>query len=212
MAAGPTEQLQPTHIDAEAGETGAEGLRIGSVEGVAVLVDGDLGDDGHAGRSGARGQHRLVQFVDIAKGFQQDQVHAFGGQHLDLLAEGSLRLFARDLAEGLNVQAQRSHAAGHQDAGTGGGAGQLHAGAIDVAHAGLIAVAQQAVAVGAEGVGLQHLRSGLDVVGMDGADDLRLREVEFVIAAVDEDTFGIEQGAHGTVTQKGPTAQPFQKR
>ena len=38
---------------------------------------------------------------------------------------------------------------------------------------------------------------------MNIADQVRLRQVELVIAAVDENTFGVEQRPHGAITQDG---------
>ena len=34
---------------------------------------------------------------------------------------------------------------------------------------------------------------------MDVADEIGLRDVQFVVAAVDEDTLGVQQCAHGAV-------------
>ena len=64
---------------------------------------------------------------------------------------------------------------------------QAHAGAVDVAQLLGDAEGGQARAVGAEGIGLQNLRAGLDVLLVDLADQVGRREVQLVEAAVDED-------------------------
>ena len=46
---------------------------------------------------------------------------------------------------------------------------------------------------------------------VDGADQLGLRQVEFVIAAVDEDALGVKKRAHGSVAEHGRLLQAFDK-
>ena len=42
---------------------------------------------------------------------------------------------------------------------------------------------------------------------MDTGDGLRLREVQFIEATVDEDAAGIEHGAHGTIGEHAPAGE-----
>src|ERR1039458_1862506 len=70
---------------------------------------------------------------------------------------------------------------------------------------------RQAKAVRPEGIGLDNLSARLQIIVVDGADQLRLRQVQFVIAAVNEDAFGIEKRPHGSVAEHGRMLQTFNK-
>jgi hypothetical protein len=59
----------------------------------------------------------------------------------------------------------------------------------------------QPVDICAKGVRLDHLGAGLQVLGMDTPHHLRLRKVQFVVAAVDEDAASIQHGAHRAVAK-----------
>src|SRR5690606_2727045 len=74
------------------------------------------------------------------------------------------------------------------------------------------AVARQRQPVGAEGVGLDHVGAGLDVVAVHAAYQLRLRQAELVVAAVEEHAALVEQGAHGPVEQERALAEGFEER
>jgi hypothetical protein len=78
-------------------------------------------------------------------------------------------------------------------------AGQPDTGLVDGVNLGLEAEPLEPEAVGAEGVGLNQLRPGEQVLLVDGADEVRVREIELVVAAVDEHTAVVEDGAHGSV-------------
>ena len=53
--------------------------------------------------------------------------------------------------------------------------------------------------VGAEGVGLEQLGAGPDVLAVDVAHQVRLPEVELVVADVEEHAPPVEHGAHRPV-------------
>ena len=57
----------------------------------------------------------------------------------------------------------------------------------------------QAKRIRAKGVCFNDVRPGLQVFLMDAADQVGLREVELVVAAIDENTFGVQQCAHGAI-------------
>ena len=46
---------------------------------------------------------------------------------------------------------------------------------------------------------------------MNAADEFRLRQVQLVIAAVDEDPLGVQQRAHGAVAQQRPALHSLKK-
>jgi hypothetical protein len=52
-------------------------------------------------------------------------------------------------------------------------------------------VAGEAKAVGAEGIGLDDLGPGLEIFVVNAANEFGLRQIELVVAAVDEDTLGV---------------------
>src|ERR1700682_2481460 len=80
---------------------------------------------------------------------------------------------------------------------------------IDFAHAIRQAVPRQAKAVPAESIGFDNLGAGLQIIVVDAADQLRLRQVQLVIAAVDEDPLGIEKRSHSSIAEHGRKLQTF---
>ena len=60
-------------------------------------------------------------------------------------------------------------------------------------------VTREPEAVGAKGVGLDNLRSGLQVLLVDRKDQAGVGKVQLVVAAVDEDTTAVEHGSHGAI-------------
>src|SRR4029077_7079848 len=65
--------------------------------------------------------------------------------------------------------------------------------------------------VGAEGVGLDDVGTGADVLLVDFGDQVRLRDVERVEALVDEDALGIEHRAHRAVADEHALVQRVQE-
>src|SRR6185503_17670753 len=59
---------------------------------------------------------------------------------------------------------------------------------------------------GAERVGLDDVGARLDVIAVDAGDELRLRDVELVVAAGEEDAALVEQRAGRSVEQERPLA------
>ena len=57
-------------------------------------------------------------------------------------------------------------------------------------------------AVGAEGVGLDHVRAVADVGLVDLGDEIGLREVQLVEGAIEEDALGVEHRAHRAVADE----------
>ena len=167
IAAGPVEQLHPTtstpksvsRLPKTSGSVPSSALPSSS-----IVTSATIGNPGAASRPAS------TAWCSSSIGpecFQQQHVHALGCHHLDLLAESSSRLIPSNLAQRLDANPQRSHAAGHQHLAARGCTRQLHSGAVDLAHPAFQSVPQQPVMVGAEGVRLQRLGSRLGVVGVD---------------------------------------------
>ena len=189
-----------------------KGLGVGAVEAVAVFVDRDLGDEGKLRIHVAASQHGLVQLFEVAEGFEHQQIDAAFDERRGLFAKRRTRLVERSLAQRFDANAQRSHRSRNPGIETLGRLpSQANARHIDVAHAVHQAVPRQAKAVRAESVGFDDLGARLQIIVVDVADQLRLRQVQLVIAAVDEDALGIEQRPHGSIAEHRRLLQTFQK-
>ena len=106
----------------------------------------------------AAGEHRLVQFFQVAERFKHQQIDAAFDECGDLLAKRSARLFKRSFAQRLDADTQRANRPGHPDVETlGCFAGHVRAGHVDVAHAIGQAMARETEAIGAEGIGFNNL-------------------------------------------------------
>ena len=129
---GPAEQLQPATSTGHSSSLRVKVSVDGAVGQVAVVVDGDLGDDGHLVAGGfARGEDSLAQLVQDGEGLQDQQVDAGLDQRLDLLAEHGAGLFERGGTQRLDADAQRPDRAGDESSLSGGLARQPHAGLVD---------------------------------------------------------------------------------
>jgi hypothetical protein len=215
MATGPTLQLMPStstfhSVSRAAKASGSEPSR--QLPSSSIVTWATMGRTESSGFDVAAGQHGLVQFFDVAEGFEHQQIDAALDQGRDLFAERRARLFKRSLAQRFNANAQRADRSGDPNVETlGCFASHVSAGQIDVAHAIGQAVPRQAKAVRAESIGFDNLGAGLQVIVVHGADQLRLRQVQLVIAAVDENALGIEKRPHGSVTEHGRLLQTFNK-
>ena len=196
-----------TYAAVAANDVGAPGFQLravvlgtGSVEAVAVFVDGDLRHDRQLGIDVARRQDRLMQLLEIAEGLQDHQVDALFVQRGNLLAEGLAGFGQGDLAQRLDAHTKRSDGSGHVGVKVLGRlAGQASAMAVDLDQFVHTSVPRQAKRIRAEGVCFYDLGSGLQIVLMNAADQVGRRQVQLVVAAIDENALGIQQGTHGAV-------------
>ena len=212
--AGPTLQLQPMasapHCSqALGGEFGGR-----AVEEVGVLVHGKHGDDGEIGGDGVGCLERLLRLIEGGDGFDDEEVDAAGDESANLIGEGVEGFAEGHFSHRLEMGAEGADGAGDPGAGgllvlnlRGGLAGEGGAGAIDFENAILQAMAGEAKAICAKSVGFDDFRAGLEVFLVNGADEFRVREVEFVVAAVDEDSASVEGRAHGSVAQHGSASE-----
>ena len=181
-------------------------LGAGAIEAVAVFIDGHLRHDRQLWIDLARGEQGLVQLLQIAEGFQNEQVDALFVEGLDLFAEGVARFGEGDLAQRLDAHTERPHCACHESVeALGRLASDASAHAVDVSQTIQTSVLSQAKRIGAKSVCLYDLCPGLEIVVMDVADQVRLREVQLVVTTVDEDALGIQKRAHGAVAKHRTT-------
>ncbi len=190
------------HIRSPFLQAGSESLRRRAVQAIAFLIHRDLGDERNLGAYVADGQHGLVKFLDVAESLEDDQVHACFRQRLDLFAEGGPGFLKRGLAERLNANPERAHRARdpHVKA-LGCLPGELCPRQVDGADFVRHAVAGQPDRVGPESVGFDDLCPGLQVLVMELPDQRGLGQVQLVVAAIDEYSLGVQQGARGAVAQ-----------
>ena len=66
---------------------------------------------------------------------------------------------------------------------------------------------RQLQAIGPEGVGLDDLGAGTQVGLMDADHQVGLRQVQVLECAIEEDTPGVQLGAHRAVADQHPSAQ-----
>ncbi len=169
ICAGPPEQLTPiTSAPLSAQRLRHPGGRIAQ-QGAVVAGEGHRGHHRQVADL-AGGRDGFAQLVQVAEGLQDQQIRPGLGQGRDLLGEGLAGLLGLDAAERRQAHPQRADVAGHQHLPEGRHrhpARQLHPGPVDLGDLVLQAVRGQLVAVGAEGVGLDDLRPGLDVRAVD---------------------------------------------
>ena len=200
VALGPTEQLRPI---ASTGQESISRVKVsvsvppGRWPKSSMVTWATIGMSSPA--ASRAGEHGFAQLVEVAEGFEDQQIDAGFEQRVDLLAEGGAGFGEGGGAERLDAHAQRADGAGDEWPSFGGFARQAHAGLVDVLQLFGDAEGRQARAVGAEGVGFEDLGAGLDVFLVDLADQVGLREVQLVEAAVDEDAARVEHGAHGAI-------------
>ncbi len=204
------------HDVGAAGHQGrAELLRRRAVEAVAVFLGRDQGHDRQLA-DGAHGVHGGGGLVPVAEGLEHQQVHAALDQRGGLLAKDFPRLVDAGLAPRLDAHPERPDRPGHVTALAGGLTGQLGAGQVYCVDLVAQTEGAQLEPRGAEGVGFDDVGAGREVFTMDVGDQGRLREIERLEAAVDEDALAVQHRAHRAVThehaglqgvEEGKTAQ-----
>ena len=101
----------------------------------------------------------------------------------------------------LDADAERTDGAGDVDGVARRLARQRRAALVDGAQLVLDAEAAQLDAVRAVGVGLDDLRAGAHVLLVHLEHDLRIAEIQLVVALVDEDALGVEHRPHRAIEE-----------
>ena len=212
--ARPDRAVGPHHLDRQLAER-ADHLGGGPPgERHPVVGEGDLGHDGQVGERPHR-LHREPHLGEVGERLDHERVHPALEQPLRLLVEREPRLLGLDAAERRQVLAERPDRAHHEHVAAHALAHvprELGPAQVDLAHPALEAVRGQLEAVGPEGVGLDQVRAGLDVLGVDRLHDLGLVEVQHVEARVERHPAGIEHGAHRAVAEERALAEAGQER
>ncbi|MNY02578.1 hypothetical protein D3C86_1351520 [compost metagenome] len=200
---GADRAVEADHVRAPAIEHAGRILGVRAVAGLAVVLDGHLGEDGQI-RAAAHRLEGLLDLAQVREGLEHEAVHPAVEEPLDGLDEERLGLGLRGRPVGFQADPQGPDGTRHVSLLARRLAGDLGGAPVDALHLAAQAVALQVRTGGAEGVGLEHLGPGPDVGGVDRADQIRLLEVQLVVAAVDEDALGIEHRAHGPVEDDDP--------
>ncbi len=197
--------VQADHVGGPLGQPPGVDVRSGAVDQVSLFVGRHLGHHHHfvAGRFPRR-VNRLANLVQIEECFEDQQVHSFFEERLDLFAEHRPRLGERGRPQWFDTQSQGAHRAGDIGPLTSRLAGQPHPRAIDVAQPVGQAERLQARPAGPKRVRLQDLGAGLNVVFVHLPDQRGRGEIQLVVAAVDEDAARVDFGAHGPVGDEDP--------
>ena len=196
---GPSVQFAPMACTFCAARRAAASARARSVDGRAFFGKRHLRDDGQRRERADRVDGREQQ-IEARERLQNKKVDAALFERLRLLAVDVEDLLARNFANA-RPDAQRPDRAGDEHF-VGGRfarlAGDFHAAVIERHH--LLGQSQggQFHTIGAEGIGLDNLRSGLDVGLVHAENRLRLGNVQLLEAALR--TGGFKQHrAHGPI-------------
>ncbi len=174
-------------IGREGGEHGAD-LRAHQKRsgGLHSHRDRERQINGELGHGIARGKQGGFDLEQVLAGFDYQEVCAALDEPECLLEIGAVQGRKVGLAEGNEFRA-RPHGAGDESrfasGGRRGAAGESCCSAVDLARLFLESIFAQDDAVGAEGVGLDHIGAGGVITGMYALDFIRRREVEDFIAA-----------------------------
>ena len=149
-----------------------------------------------------------MQFFDVTEGLQDHQINSAFHQGGNLLAERFAGFFKRSLAQGLDANTQWTYRPSDPGIETlrriVGNARSLQ---VDFVHMVSQAVPRQPKGISAKCVGLNDLSAGLEIFVVNSANQVRLRQIQLVIATVDEDPFAIEKRPHGAITEQGRLLQ-----
>ena len=212
MATGPTLQLQPI---TSAPHSASFGTNVSGSEPSRQLPSSSIVTWATIGSEAAhipRRQHGLVNFFQISESLENQQIDAAFDQRLDLLAKRVASFLERSFSQRFDSGSQRANRSCHPHIEAFGGlAGHAHASPIDVAHFVGQAVPGQAKRIATESIGFNNLGSRLQVFVVNSANQVGLREIQFVVRAVDENALGVEQRPHGAIAQHGGLLDPGEK-
>ena len=167
---------------------------------VAIVVDGDLRDEGNVVAGGiAGGENGFAKFVEYREGLEDHQIDAGLDQSRHVLPKNRAGLFERSGAQRLDANSQRAYRSRDKCSVAGCLPGQPYAGLVDGAQFFGEAKGSQPCAVGPERVGFDDLGAGLDVFLMHFLDQRRRGEIEFIETAIDEDALRVQHRAHGAI-------------
>ena len=164
---GPSPQLTPMASAPQSRSVVATCSGVDPSATVSLGVEGHRGDDRQAGRRAPGRFDGDPDLLEVAEGLEHEEIDAALGERRGLLGEGRGHLVELGPGRDAGDQAGRADRAGHPRVLAGRLAREPGAGEVVGAHLVAQPVAVEAEAVGAEGVGLDDLRAGGDVVLVD---------------------------------------------
>jgi hypothetical protein len=206
IGAGPTAQFTPMTV-APLFELRREPLGRRAVERVAILFGGHLRHDRQIGQRPHRVDRR-ADLVQIAKRLEDEQIDAAFEKRARLLAEVLARFVDADLAPRLDADAQRPDRAGHVGALARRAARDARPFDVDRDQRVGQTERPELDPVGAEGIGLDDVGAGADVILVDFLDELRPRQVQRIEALVDEHALRVPR-PHRPIADEDPLVQCF---
>ncbi len=167
-----------------------------------VLVEHHHRDDRRLGAALARDVDRVLDLEDRRERLEHDRVDAGEHERVDLIGEREPRGPALGGRRDPELDAGRADRARDERFLIRGGARELDGGAVDRLRLFGEPVPRERDPVRTERVGLDDIRAGGHVIGVDPAHELGLRDVELVVAARVQHAALVEQRAHRAVEQQ----------
>ena len=174
-----------------------------------MVICATIGSVGTTARTARIGGADLAQ---VAERLEHEQVDAALDERRGLFAEDRLGLVEAGLAPRLDADAERPDRAGD----VGLVARRVRArgarpATLIVVQPSVEAERGQLDAVGAERVGLDDVGAGAHVGLVHVGDEVGLREVQLVEAAIEEDALGVEHRPHRAVADEHALVERFEK-
>jgi hypothetical protein len=179
-----------------------------AVEGVPVLFGGHLRDDRQVGQR-PNGVDRRADFVQVAKGLEDEEIDAAVEKGAGLLSEVVARLVDAGLAPRLDSNPERPDRSGDIGALAGRAPRNAHPLDVDSHQRFCQAERPQLDPVGTEGVGLDNVRAGADVFLVHFLDEVGTRQVQRVEALVDEHALRVQHRPHRPIADEDTLIQGF---
>jgi hypothetical protein len=208
----PVAAVDPDDVGPEIAEHLSDVLGAGAVGHRAFAVERHRGGDRELRRTLPRGLDRDAQLIEVSERLEHEQVGAALRERPRLLDERRARqrqlvgaVWPRDVA-------RRPDRAPHIRLVADDLARDLRARDVEAAHLADEPVTLEPRGVGAEGVRLDDLGAGLEVVGVDLLDHVGPRDVELLEVLSDEDPALVEQRPHRAVRDEQSFLDGFEER
>ena len=208
--ARPRPAVDADDVGTRLGKGGGGLLDARAVDGDKVLAEGHLGDDRQVG-DGPHLADRGQQVPQVEEGLDDEEVDTTFEQPLDLLAEDGPDLAVGQVTELARGSSERSHRTRDEHvpaADIAGLAGDLCGPSVEPPDLALQPPGLEAMAVGTEGQRLDEVRAGLDVLTVEGADEVGSGHRKLVEAGPLRDPPAEQQRAHAPVGEHRAAREP----
>src|SRR6185369_3542375 len=190
--------VQSDNVCAPLVESFGKQLRRGAKQRVAIGHDRHLRDDRQIAELTHRG-YRLPDLRNVGKSLEAEKIDAAFQQSFSLRLEHLLRFVKRRWAIRLDAQAEWSNRAGDVRTFARGLTRDPGGEGVDLSQTAFESVLLKLMGRGAERVGLDDVRTGANVFGVNLTHEIRIGEIQLVVTAIDIDAFGVEHRTHCAV-------------